>query len=102
MASFIADPAPARRGGTADMIDAVIGDIVSAMPRMNGMKAEEHVRDSGVGPRPMNIERPTATPSMPTATRRWAPKRAASRGVRGATISMIGDMGSVRRAAPRR
>src|SRR5262249_58502077 len=25
-ASFVADPAPARRGGTADMIDAVIGD----------------------------------------------------------------------------
>ena len=32
VASFIAEPAPARRGGTADMIAAVIGDIVSAMP----------------------------------------------------------------------
>ena len=32
VASFMADPAPARRAGTADMIDAVIGDIDSAMP----------------------------------------------------------------------
>jgi hypothetical protein len=32
VASFMADPAPARRGGTADMIAAVIGDIVNAIP----------------------------------------------------------------------
>src|ERR1044072_1241267 len=31
-ASFVAEPAPARRGGTADMIDAVIGDMASANP----------------------------------------------------------------------
>ena len=37
VASFIAEPAPARRGGTADMIDAVIGDIDSAMPVVSGM-----------------------------------------------------------------
>ena len=36
VASFIADPAPARRAGTADMIDAVIGDMVSAIPEMKG------------------------------------------------------------------
>src|SRR6476659_6949851 len=33
-ASFIADPAPARRDGTADMIAAVIGDIDSAKPAL--------------------------------------------------------------------
>jgi len=30
--SFIAEPAPARRAGTADMIDAVMGDIDIAIP----------------------------------------------------------------------
>ena len=35
VASLVADPAPARRGGTADMIDAVIGDIASAIPAMS-------------------------------------------------------------------
>ena len=38
VASFIAEPAPARRAGTAAMIDAVIGDIVSAIPTVSGMK----------------------------------------------------------------
>ena len=37
---------------------------------------------------------------MPMATTRCAPNRAASRGVRGATIIMIGDIGSKRSAAP--
>ena len=35
VASFIADPAPARRCGTADMIAAVIGDIDMAMPAVS-------------------------------------------------------------------
>ena len=39
VASFIAEPAPARRGGTADMIAAVIGDMASAMPDTSGMTA---------------------------------------------------------------
>src|SRR3954467_15685976 len=34
--SFMADPVPARRAGTADMIDAVIGDIAIAMPLVSG------------------------------------------------------------------
>src|SRR3954451_1433017 len=34
--SFIADPVPARRAGTADMIDAVMGDIAMAMPLVSG------------------------------------------------------------------
>ena len=38
VASFMADPAPARRAGTADMIAAVIGDIVSAMPVTSGIR----------------------------------------------------------------
>ena len=37
VASFIAEPAPARRAGTAAMIDAVIGDIESAMPVVSGI-----------------------------------------------------------------
>ena len=36
--SFIAEPAPARRGGTADMIEAVIGDIERAMPPTIGTR----------------------------------------------------------------
>src|SRR3954471_18891256 len=36
VASFMADPAPARRAGTAIMIDAVIGDIVIAIPVVSG------------------------------------------------------------------
>ena len=44
VASFIAEPAPARRGGTADMIDAVIGDIESAMPVVSGIDAQHDVR----------------------------------------------------------
>ena len=39
VASFIADPAPARRCGTADMIAAVIGDIDMAMPDVSAMSA---------------------------------------------------------------
>src|SRR4051812_32669026 len=38
-ASFVAEPAPARRGGTADMIDAVIGDIASAKPAVLSIRA---------------------------------------------------------------
>ena len=38
MVSFIADPAPARRGGTADMIEAVMGEIDSAMPPTIGTR----------------------------------------------------------------
>jgi hypothetical protein len=34
----MAEPAPARRGGTADMIWAVIGDIASAMPEIKKIK----------------------------------------------------------------
>src|SRR5438309_850 len=36
--SFIAEPAPARRGGTADMIEAVMGEIDSAMPPTIGTR----------------------------------------------------------------
>ena len=45
VASFIAEPAPARLSGTADMIDAVIGDIDSAMPIMSGINASHDVPD---------------------------------------------------------
>ena len=34
--SFMADPAPALRGGTADMMEAVMGDIDSAIPVTRG------------------------------------------------------------------
>ena len=38
VASFMADPAPARLEGTADMIAAVIGDIVNANPTTSGTR----------------------------------------------------------------
>src|SRR5260370_23237640 len=38
VASFMAEPAPARRGGTADMIWAVMGDIANAMPEIRNTK----------------------------------------------------------------
>ncbi len=38
VASFIAEPAPARRAGTAAMIAAVIGDIDIAIPDTSGIR----------------------------------------------------------------
>ena len=49
VASFMAEPMPARRAGTADMIDAVIGDIASAMPAENGRKHSDDVPVGRVG-----------------------------------------------------
>ena len=37
VASFMAEPAPARRAGTAAMIAEVMGDIDIAMPETSGM-----------------------------------------------------------------
>ena len=52
VASFIAEPMPARRAGTADMIDAVDGDIASAMPAENGMKHRMRYQYGGARPEP--------------------------------------------------
>src|SRR5690242_4442947 len=99
-ASFIADPAPARRAGTADMIDAVIGDIDSAMPLTAGMSDANTYRYGVWGVSSRNISSPNAIEHMPAATTRFAPKRADSLGVSGETRIMIGAIGSSRSAAP--
>src|SRR5689334_16448019 len=99
-ASFVAEPAPARRGGTADMIDAVIGDIASAMPHVNGM-IERRMYQYGVcGVSSRNISSPIATLAMPPATTRFAPNRALRRGVAGDTRIITGAIGRNRSAAP--
>ena len=48
VASFMAEPAPARRDGTADMIAAVIGDIASAMPQVIGHEGQHDHGDGRV------------------------------------------------------
>ena len=48
VASFIAEPAPARLSGTADMIDAVIGDIDNDMPVISGARREPRVPERRV------------------------------------------------------
>src|SRR5436305_4056759 len=100
VASFIADPAPARRGGTADMIAAVMGDIVSAIPetrkiRQNstyGYDVPTSIRE--------NDRNPNATNAIPVPTVLFEPMRATIRGVIGDTMIMIGAMGRKRTAVP--
>ena len=60
VASFIAEPAPARRAGTADMIDAVIGDIESAIPLTSGTIDMRTYQYGVCGVSPRNINRPIA------------------------------------------
>ena len=70
VASFIAEPAPARRAGTADMIDAVIGDIASAMPGDERDDAQEDVRVRRVRrSRPRNRAARPRRSSMPNGDR---------------------------------
>ena len=101
VASFMADPAPARRAGTADMIDAVIGDIDSAIPEVRGTTQITTMAYDECGVRRLNIARPVAIDNMPHVTVRCAPKRALRRGVNGATTNMISAMGSRRSAVVR-
>src|SRR6478735_3843491 len=99
-ASFMAEPAPARRAGTADMIAAVIGDMARAMPDTSGMMLTSTYQYGVESSRPRNSSIPTPTEHMPAATVRLAPNRALSRGVSGATTIMIGAIGSSRSAEP--
>src|SRR6202007_1062299 len=89
VASFIAEPAPARRAGTAAMIDAVIGDLVSAIPPVSGTK-QTTMNEYGLWtPSTASRQNESEMLNIPNATVRCAPKRALSRGVRGATTIMI-------------
>ena len=102
VASFMAEPAPARRAGTADMIDAVIGDMASAMPATSGTNAHAGCTQYDVStPRPRNSEQPDGD-AAPSRRRRRGWRRSArqSRGVSGATTIMIGAIGRKRSAAP--
>ena len=83
VASFIAEPAPARRGGTADMIAAVIGDIASAMPLTSGHDRHEDVPVRRVGVERAEHQEADGDQHIPADTTRLAPKRALSRGVSG-------------------
>ena len=81
------------------MIDAVIGDIDSAMPVVRGTTHRTTYAYAVCVDRPVNNNRPVAMQSMPKPTVRCAPNRALSRGVSGATTSMISAIGMSRRAA---
>src|SRR5436190_6407136 len=95
----MAEPAPARDGGTADMIDAVMGDIESAMPVVRGTTHNTTYAYAVCVDKPVNSNSPVAMQSIPTPTVRCAPNRALSRGVSGATTSMIIAMGMSLNAA---
>src|SRR5262245_56310872 len=99
VASFIAEPAPARLAGTADMIDAVIGDIDNAIPLTSGTIDSSTYQYGVCGVSSRKSAMPTAIPSMPDATTRFAPYLALRRGVSGETRIMIGAIGSKRSAA---
>ena len=76
VASFIAEPAPARLSGTADMIDAVIGAIDNDTPGHERGQRQPGVPERRVEAEPGEEARsPSATSSMPNATERLAPKR---------------------------
>jgi hypothetical protein len=76
VASFIAEPAPARRSGTDIMIDAVIGDIASAIPVVSGITQSTTYAYAVFASSPRNNMNPSAMLHMPNATVRCAPKRA--------------------------
>ena len=81
------------------MIAAVIGDIAIAMPETSGMSARR-IHQYGVSrPTRENTAKPTAMSTIPKPTTRFAPNRALSLGVSGATMIMIGAIGSNRTAA---
>ena len=79
VASFMAEPMPARRGGTADMIEPVIGDIDSAIPLENGMKHRMMYQYGVCGVSPLSKRSPVARLSIPNDTVRCAPNRRTSR-----------------------
>ena len=99
-ASFMAEPAPARRVGTDDMMAAVIGDMASDMPAAMRRDADQHVEVGRVHAEAPEHEqaRPRCS-TMPAATTRLEPNRALNRGVIGATTIMMGASGSSRTAA---
>ena len=77
VASFIAEPAPARRAGTAAMIDAVIGDIDERDAGRERDHAEQHVRVRRVGREAAEQQRARRRcRACPNATARCAPNRA--------------------------
>src|SRR4051812_29415380 len=98
VASFMAEPAPARRGGTADMMAAVIGDDDSAMPDTSGTTQARMYQYDVDSVRARNMMSPMPTSVRPAATVRLAPKRSLSLGVSGETTIMIGAMGKNRSA----
>src|SRR6185369_6477852 len=101
VASFIADPAPARRGGTTDMIAAVIGEIVIAMPEIRTSMHTSTYKYDVSTLRSVNERNPIDTRLIPSPTVRLTPMRPAILGVIGATMSITGAIGRKRNAEPR-
>ena len=99
VASFIAEPIPARRAGTADMIDAVDGDIASAMPHENGTKQQMMNQYSVSIARRDSSSIPTPSETIPAATVRLTAKRLVMRGVNSEVTSRIIAIGNNRAAA---
>ena len=78
------------------MIDAVIGDIVSAIPTVSGMKHTTMYAYGLCTPSWASNKNANEMLNMPKPTVRCAPNRALSRGVNGATKIMITAIGNVR------
>ena len=77
VASFIAEPAPARLSGTADMIDDVIGDIDSDTPVISGVRQSQQYQNGVSMPSCVNSPNPSAIRHMPNADRRGCRRSAA-------------------------
>ena len=99
VASFIAEPVPARRAGTADMIEAVDGDIAIAMPAENGTKQHDEVPVRRARPEPRQQQQPGGQRQHPSGHGAVDRSAASSRGVIGETTSRIIAIGRSRAAA---
>ena len=99
VASFMAEPEPARRAGTADMIDRGHGRHRRARCRSRAARRSTGCTSRGWPRRAgRTAGSPAPTRLIPTATVRLAPNLATMRGVSGDTIIMIGAIDENRRA----
>ena len=91
---FIAEPMPARAGGTAAIIRVVSGAPVAEMPTAVGTMATATHTGEVPASNWARAAIPTATSARPPATTGRVPTRPTRRGTCGATVSMMSETGS--------
>jgi len=94
LALFIAEPMPARAGGTAAIISVVRGAPVAAMPNAVGTSAAATIHAEEPASSWARSAMPTPTRASPPATTTRVPKRATTFGTCGVAVSMMSDTGS--------